>query len=77
MSKIFERCLYDRIYKNIGKYYEDFRWEKQELSQIPEGTILCTLDVVGRYINIPHDESLTFLQRWAVRLTNRSRQSLL
>ena len=34
----------------------------KELGQLPEGTILCTIDVVGLYPNIPHDEGLAFLE---------------
>ena len=34
----------------------------KELGQIPEGTILCTIDVVGLYPNMPHDEGLAFLR---------------
>ena len=34
----------------------------KELGQLPEGTILCTIDVVGIYPNIPHDEGLAFLK---------------
>ena len=34
----------------------------KELGQLPEGTNLCTIDVVGLYPNILHDEELTFLR---------------
>ena len=34
----------------------------KELGQIPEGTILCTMNVVGLYPNIQHDEGLAFLK---------------
>ena len=34
----------------------------RELDQLPEGTILCTIDVVGLYPNVPHDEGLSFLK---------------
>ena len=34
----------------------------KELGQLPEGTILCTIDVVGLYPNIPHDEGLALLK---------------
>ena len=34
----------------------------KELGQLPEGTILRTIDVVGLYPNIPHDEGLAFLK---------------
>ena len=33
----------------------------KELGQIPEGTILYNIDFVALYLNIPHDEVLTFL----------------
>ena len=33
----------------------------KELGQLPEGAILCTIDVVGLYPNILHDEGLAFL----------------
>ena len=36
----------------------------KELGQLPEGTILCIVDVVGLYPNIPHDESLAFLKNF-------------
>ena len=34
----------------------------KELGQLPEGASLCTIDVVGLYPNIAHDEDLTFLK---------------
>ena len=36
----------------------------KELDQLPEGTILCTIDVVGLYPNIPHEEGLAFLMNF-------------
>ena len=33
----------------------------KELGQLTEGRTLCTIDVVGLYPNIPHDEALGFL----------------
>ena len=32
--------------------------------KIPEGAILCTIDVTGLYHNIPHSEGLTSLRRF-------------
>ena len=32
------------------------------LGQLPEGTMLCTIDVVGLYRNIPQYEGLAFLK---------------
>ena len=34
----------------------------KEFGQLPEGTILCTIDVVGLYLNIPHDKGFVFLK---------------
>ena len=36
----------------------------KELGQSPEGTILCTIDVVDLYPNVPHDEGLAFLKEF-------------
>ena len=35
----------------------------KSLGQLPEGAILCTIDVVGLYPNIPHEEGLASLRR--------------
>ena len=34
----------------------------RKLGQLPKGTILCNIDIVGLYPNIPHDEGLDFLR---------------
>ena len=34
----------------------------KRLRQLPERAILCTIDVVGLYPNIPHEEALTSLR---------------
>ena len=34
----------------------------KKLGQLPEGTIICTIDVVGLYPYIPHDEGLAFVK---------------
>ena len=39
-----------------------FLREIKILGQLPEGGILCTIDVVGLYPNIPHDEDLVSLR---------------
>ena len=31
----------------------------KDLRQLQEGKILCTIDIVGLYPNIPHDEGLS------------------
>ena len=49
----------------VKSYIKDtnhFLRKIKELGQLPEGTILCTIDVVGLYPNIPHDEGLAFLK---------------
>ena len=33
------------------------------MGQLPEGAILCTIDVVGMYSNIPHEEGLVSLRK--------------
>ena len=53
------------VVKQILPYIKDtnhFLRKIKELGQLPEGTILCTIDVVGLYPNIPHDEGLAFLK---------------
>ena len=47
--------------QKIKSYIKDtnhFLRKIKVLGQLPEGTILCTIDVVGLYPNIPHDEGL-------------------
>ena len=51
--------------QNVKSYIKDtnhFLRKIKELGQLPEGTILFTIDVVGLYPNIPHDEGLAFLK---------------
>ena len=35
----------------------------RSLEKLPQGAILCTIDVIGLYSNFPHSESLTSLRR--------------
>ena len=51
--------------QKVKSYIKDtnhFLRKIKELSQLPEGTILCNIDVVGLYPNIPHNEGLAFLK---------------
>ena len=51
--------------QKIKSYIKDtnhFLKKFKELGQLPEGTILCTIDAVGLYPNIPHGEDLAFLK---------------
>ena len=36
----------------------------QSLGQLSEEAILCTIDVVGLYPNIPHEKGLTLFRRF-------------
>ena len=36
----------------------------KSLGKLPDGAILCTIDIVGLYPNIPHSEGLTSLPRF-------------
>ena len=49
----------------VKSYIKDtnhFLRKIKELGQLTERAILCTIDVVGLYPNIPHDEGLAFLK---------------
>ena len=48
--------------KSYVKDTNHFLRKIKELGQLPEGTILCIIDVVDLYANIPHDEGLAFLK---------------
>ena len=51
--------------QKVKSYIKDtnhFLRKIKELGQLLEGTILCTVDVVGLYPNIPHDEGFAFLK---------------
>ena len=51
--------------QKVKSYIKDtnhFLKKIKELGHLPEGAILCTIDVVGLYPNIPHDEGLAFLK---------------
>ena len=51
--------------QKVKSYIKDtnhFLRKIKELGQLPKGTILCTIDVVGLYPNIPHDEGFAFLK---------------
>ena len=46
----------------------DFLNKLRSLPKLPDNIILCTVDVVGLYPNIPHEEGLSALRK---RLDNR------
>ena len=43
---------------HIIKDKTDFLCKLEELGDIPETAIICTMDVVGIYLHIPHEEGL-------------------
>ena len=52
--------------KNIKSYIQDtndFLKKLQGLPKLPDDAILCTIDVVGLYPNIPHDEGLAAIRK--------------
>ena len=54
--------------KSYIKDTNSFLNKLRSLPKLPSDTILCTVDVVGLYPNIPHDEGLSALRK---RLDNR------
>ena len=55
------------IAQRVKLYIKDtnhFLIISKNLVKLPQGVILCTIDVVGLYPNIPHNEGLTSLQRF-------------
>ena len=64
--------------KALQKRHKQHFLEKiKELGQLPEGTNICTIEVVGLYSNIQNDEKPCFPKRfWTAGLTNISQQTL-
>ncbi|CAB4036908.1 Hypothetical predicted protein, partial [Paramuricea clavata] len=48
---------------NVIRDTTDFLKRLQDLGDIPEGAILCTMDVVGLYPHIPHLEGLSSIRK--------------
>ena len=52
--------------QKVKSYIKDtnhFLIRLRSLGKLPQGAIMCTVDVVGLYPNIPHSEGLTSLRR--------------
>ena len=49
--------------KSYIKDTNEFLKKLRSLPKLPDGIILCTMDVVGSYPNIPHDEGLSALRK--------------
>lgn len=64
ISEFVDNNLRPMVLK-INSYIKDtndFLRKLGELQRLPEGAILCTIDVVGLYSHIPHDEGLEALK---------------
>ena len=49
--------------KSYIKDTNDFLNKLRSLPKLPDNIILCTVDVVGLYPNIPHEEGLSALRK--------------
>ena len=52
-----------REVKPYIKGTNDFLKKLRSLTELPSNIILCSVDVLGLYLNIPHDEGLSALQK--------------
>ena len=64
----FHRQSLVQAVKSYIKDTNDFLNKLRSLPKLPDNIILCTVDVVGLYPNIPHEEGLSALRK---RLDNR------
>ena len=55
--------LSQRVKSSI-KDTNDFLYNIKRIGKLPEGAILCTMDLVGLYCNIPHGEGLVSLYKF-------------
>ena len=49
--------------KSYTKETNDFLKRLRSLTSLRDNSLLCTMDVVGLYPNIPHDEGLSTLRK--------------
>ena len=60
--------------KSYIKETNHFLNKIKKIGKLPEGAILCTMDVVGLYPNIPHGKVLPLsISLWKLGRTNKSR----
>ena len=62
----FLDCHLQPLAQKVKSYIKDtnhFLKRLKSFGKLPHGAILCTIDVVGLYPNIPHSEGLTSLRR--------------
>ena len=50
----------------------DFLKKLRDLSDLPQDSIICTIDVVGLYPNIPNEEGLRFLRNVLEKRSNKN-----
>ena len=60
--------------KSYIKHTNHFLSKLKSLGKLPQGAILCTIDVVGLYPNILHSKGLTSLRRF-LELTDKKQIS--
>ena len=58
--------------KSYIKDTNNFLRKLQNLSKLPDDIILCTIDVVGLYPNIPNEEGLLFLKKTLDKQQNKT-----
>ena len=66
MSSFLDHHL-QPITQKVNSFIKDtshFIRKIKGLGQLPEGAILCTIDAVGLYPNIPHEEGLVSLRKF-------------
>ena len=51
--------------KSYIKHTNDFLKKVHPLTKLPDNSHFCTMDVVGLYPNIPHDEGLSAVRKRA------------
>ena len=64
------------IAKKVKSYIKDtndFLKKLRSLTNLPGNCLLCTMDIVGLYPNIPHDEGLSALRK---RLNERDKKDV-
>ena len=58
--------------KSYIKDTNDFLRKLQDLPKLPDDVILCTINVVGVYSNIPNGDGLLFLKKALDKLPNKT-----
>ena len=58
--------------KSYIKDTTDFLKKLRGLTDLPEESIICTIDVVGLYLSIPNEEGLRFLRNVLKKRSNKN-----